>query len=139
MADFLAPEVAKPGSLDASRRLAAPIHTERHIRVVCVGAGASGLLMAYKLQKHFDNFSLQVFEKNPEVAGTWYENKYPGYVVSSSESPLSLLLLTDTAALVMSLHTTTRGASSQNSTGPRFIPRLRRFSSTSTDSPTSMD
>jgi cation diffusion facilitator CzcD-associated flavoprotein CzcO len=36
--------------------------------------------MAYKLQKHFSNFALQVYEKNPEVAGTWFENKYPGYV-----------------------------------------------------------
>ncbi|KAH7153049.1 hypothetical protein EDB81DRAFT_442195 [Dactylonectria macrodidyma] len=69
---------ANPGEVDASRRLVQPIHAERHVRVICVGAGASGLLMAYKLQKHFDNYSLQLYEKNPEVSGTWYENKYPG-------------------------------------------------------------
>lgn len=69
---------ANAGELDASRRLVNPIHAERHVRVICVGAGASGLLMAYKLQKHFENFSLQLYEKNPEVSGTWYENKYPG-------------------------------------------------------------
>jgi hypothetical protein len=23
---------------------------------------------------------LVVYEKNPEVSGTWYENRYPGYV-----------------------------------------------------------
>jgi cation diffusion facilitator CzcD-associated flavoprotein CzcO len=78
MADFLVPNVTGPGNLDASKRLAGPLHAERHVRVICIGAGASGLLMAYKLQKHFQNFSLQVYEKNPEVAGTWYENKYPG-------------------------------------------------------------
>lgn len=78
MADFLVPKTTGPGNLDASRRLAGPLQAERHVRIVCVGAGASGLLMAYKLQKHFQNFSLQVYEKNPEVAGTWYENKYPG-------------------------------------------------------------
>lgn len=78
MADFLVPDATSAGSLDASRRLAGPIHAERHIRIICVGAGASGLLMSYKLQKHFQNFSLRVYEKNPEVAGTWYENKYPG-------------------------------------------------------------
>ena len=64
--------------MDASKRLAGPIHSERHVRIILIGAGASGLLMAYKLQKHFNNFSLSVYEKNPEVAGTWYENKYPG-------------------------------------------------------------
>jgi cation diffusion facilitator CzcD-associated flavoprotein CzcO len=78
MADFLLTGAANAGSLDASRRLAGPIHAERNLRIVCVGAGASGLLMAYKLQKHFQNYSLAVYEKNPEVAGTWYENRYPG-------------------------------------------------------------
>lgn len=34
--------------------------------------------MAYKLQRHFNNYSLQVYEKNVEVSGTWFENKYPG-------------------------------------------------------------
>lgn len=60
------------------KRLGGPIHTERHVKIICVGAGASGLLMAYKLQRHFTNFSLTVYEKNPAVAGTWFENKYPG-------------------------------------------------------------
>ena len=78
MADLLLPQGAGPQERDASRRLQEPIHSERHVRVICVGAGASGLLMAYKLQKHFNNFSLSVYEKNPAVAGTWYENKYPG-------------------------------------------------------------
>lgn len=83
MADFVLPDAAvAPEEHNAARRLAGPIHTERHVRIICVGAGASGLLMAYKLQKHFNNFSLQIYEKNPEVAGTWYENRYPGYVSS---------------------------------------------------------
>lgn len=54
------------------------IHTERHVRIICVGAGASGLLFAYKLQRSFSNFSLVIYEKNEEVGGTWWENKYPG-------------------------------------------------------------
>lgn len=65
---------------DSSSRLRRPIHSERHVRVICIGAGASGLLLAYKLQKHFQNYSLTVYEKNAEVSGTWYENRYPGYV-----------------------------------------------------------
>ncbi|KAL3462618.1 hypothetical protein BJX64DRAFT_276962 [Aspergillus heterothallicus] len=55
-----------------------PIHTERHVRIICIGAGASGLLFAYKLQRSFKNFSLIIYEKNPEIAGTWFENRYPG-------------------------------------------------------------
>lgn len=87
MADFIIPDAAvSPEEHNATRRLNGPLHTERHIRIICVGAGASGLLMAYKLQKHFSNFSLQIYEKNPEVAGTWYENKYPGYVSFSYRS-----------------------------------------------------
>lgn len=39
------------------------IHHERPIRVICIGAGASGLLLAYKLQRSFHNFTLTVNKK----------------------------------------------------------------------------
>lgn len=81
MADFIIPTNTSP-ELHSRARLDGPIHAERHINIVVVGAGASGLLMAYKLQKHFKNYTLTVYEKNPEVSGTWYENRYPGYVTS---------------------------------------------------------
>ena len=58
-----------------------PIYEPRRkLEVVCVGAGASGLLVAYKLQKHFDNVDLTIYEKNVDVSGTWFENRYPGSV-----------------------------------------------------------
>lgn len=47
---------------------------QRTLKVVVIGAGASGLLLAYKLQRHFDDLDLKVFEKNPAVSGTWFEN-----------------------------------------------------------------
>ncbi|KAK1466334.1 monooxygenase [Colletotrichum cuscutae] len=78
MGDILLPEPTSAGDRDAARRPSAPIHSERHVRIICVGAGASGLLLAYKLQRHFSNYSLQCYEKNPSVAGTWFENRYPG-------------------------------------------------------------
>ncbi|TFK71445.1 FAD/NAD(P)-binding domain-containing protein [Pluteus cervinus] len=59
-------------------RLEQPLQSERRMRIICLGAGASGLLFAYKLQRSFSNFDLTLFEKNPDIAGTWYENKYPG-------------------------------------------------------------
>lgn len=77
MADFILP-MNSPAS-SSKKRLAAPIHTERHVKVICIGAGASGLLMAYKLDRHFQNFDLTVYEKNIDVSGTWFENRYPGY------------------------------------------------------------
>ncbi|OCK83368.1 FAD/NAD(P)-binding domain-containing protein [Lepidopterella palustris CBS 459.81] len=51
---------------------------KRTLKVIVIGAGASGLLMAYKLQRHFDNFEVTIYEKNKEPSGTWYENRYPG-------------------------------------------------------------
>lgn len=55
-----------------------PIYNERPMKIICIGAGASGLVFAYKLQRSFENFDLTVYEKNEEVSGTWYENRYPG-------------------------------------------------------------
>ncbi|KAH6699806.1 cyclohexanone monooxygenase [Leptodontidium sp. MPI-SDFR-AT-0119] len=48
------------------------------LRIIHVGAGASGLLCAYKARKMLDNYDLVCYEKNPEVGGTWWENTYPG-------------------------------------------------------------
>ncbi|KAI1358426.1 hypothetical protein F5Y08DRAFT_116319 [Xylaria arbuscula] len=67
-----------PSGRDASKRLENPIHSEKLMRIIIIGAGASGLLLAYKLQKDFQNISFIIYEKNPAVAGTWYENRYPG-------------------------------------------------------------
>lgn len=51
-----------------------------HLRVIGSGAGASGLCLAYKMFHHFklENVDLVIYEKNPGVGGTWYENRYPG-------------------------------------------------------------
>ncbi|KAI0161724.1 monooxygenase [Hypoxylon sp. FL1284] len=54
------------------------IYNERFVKVICVGAGASGIILAYKLKRSFTNYSLTVYDKNSEVSGTWYENRYPG-------------------------------------------------------------
>ncbi|KAI2673487.1 hypothetical protein CBS147333_8338 [Penicillium roqueforti] len=54
-------------------------HSEpRRLKVVHVGAGAAGLMMAYKAKNMLSNYELTVYEKNTEVGGTWFENKYPG-------------------------------------------------------------
>jgi cation diffusion facilitator CzcD-associated flavoprotein CzcO len=45
------------------------------LKVIHVGAGASGLLFAHKATKWLNNFELICYEKNPSVGGTWYENR----------------------------------------------------------------
>jgi hypothetical protein len=80
MADFPVHETINAGVLangnhavptDSQQRLGGPIHLERPVKIICIGAGASGLLFAYKIQRHFENFDLKVYEKNCEVSGTW--------------------------------------------------------------------
>ncbi|KAF3401649.1 putative sterigmatocystin biosynthesis monooxygenase stcW [Penicillium rolfsii] len=55
-----------------------PLHANRHLRVVCIGAGASGIYLAYRLKKLFTDYTLNVYEKNSGIGGTWWENRYPG-------------------------------------------------------------
>ena len=54
------------------------IYSLRFLRIVVVGAGPSGLLLAYKLQRSFQHFDLDIYDSNAEVSGTWYVNRYPG-------------------------------------------------------------
>lgn len=55
-----------------------PLGQTRHLRIVGVGAGASGINMIRTLRKHMDNYEHVVYEKNPDIGGTWFENRYPG-------------------------------------------------------------
>jgi 4-hydroxyacetophenone monooxygenase len=50
-------------------------------RVAIVGAGASGLCAGIRLAQAGIPFT--IFEKNDEVGGTWYENRYPGCAVDT--------------------------------------------------------
>lgn len=67
------------------------------MRVLTIGAGVSGILTAYQLQKYCQNVELKIFEcahlvivltstlpsdyinrKNDDIGGTWLLNRYPG-------------------------------------------------------------
>lgn len=54
------------------------LYQRRKIRVICVGAGAAGLQLAYKAERALKEVELQIYEKNNDVGGTWLENRYPG-------------------------------------------------------------
>jgi hypothetical protein len=64
------------------------IDEPRSLRVVVIGAGLAGITSTILLQAKVPGIQLTVFEKSLDVAGTWYENKYPGVVSSSSTSAL---------------------------------------------------
>lgn len=48
------------------------------IKIIHVGMGASGMLFAHKAEKFLQNYTLVCYEKNDQIGGTWYENRYPG-------------------------------------------------------------
>ncbi|KAJ4516740.1 hypothetical protein HRR88_007892 [Exophiala dermatitidis] len=50
----------------------------RKIRVLSIGAGVSGIMNAYHIQKYLENVEHVVYEKNEDIGGTWLENRYPG-------------------------------------------------------------
>ncbi|KZO89789.1 FAD/NAD(P)-binding domain-containing protein [Calocera viscosa TUFC12733] len=50
----------------------------RHLRVVVIGAGISGIYMGIRIPQVLENIDLVIYEKNSGVSGTWFENKYPG-------------------------------------------------------------
>ena len=50
----------------------------RPMKVIVIGAGISGILASIRFPRRIRNLDLVVYDKNPEVGGTWYENRYPG-------------------------------------------------------------
>ncbi|KPM46513.1 putative sterigmatocystin biosynthesis monooxygenase stcW [Neonectria ditissima] len=68
------------GKTDTSYEIGNHFHSEptKPIKIICVGSGISGLCLAFKLCRRLESFELAIYEKNPDIGGTWYENRYPG-------------------------------------------------------------
>lgn len=83
--------------IDSSYKYASPLISERALdqprplKVVYIGAGISGILAAIKFRQTVPDIDLVIYEKNPELGGTWYENKYPGCACGKIKSLLYLL------------------------------------------------
>ncbi|KAF7551343.1 hypothetical protein G7Z17_g5103 [Cylindrodendrum hubeiense] len=76
--DFYYPPVVSP---EAAYKVLEQYHSKpTKLRVACIGAGASGLCLGYKMGKQMipDSWELTLFEKNHHFGGTWLENTYPG-------------------------------------------------------------
>lgn len=55
-----------------------PLGEPRRIRVITIGAGASGLNLAHQIKTHMQEVDHIIYEKNADIGGTWFENRYPG-------------------------------------------------------------
>jgi hypothetical protein len=49
-----------------------------YIPVVVIGAGESGICMAYKLKQVYGHDAFRVYDRQAGVGGTWWINRYPG-------------------------------------------------------------
>lgn len=52
--------------------------TRKKLRVAMLGAGMSGLNFFKVAEEKLKNVEIVCYEKNADVGGTWYENRYPG-------------------------------------------------------------
>ena len=59
----------------------------RPLKVIGIGAGISGILAAIRLPGKVQDLDLVIYDKNEEVGGTWFENKYPGCACGRNRCP----------------------------------------------------
>lgn len=57
-----------------------PLFTPRKVRMICIGAGMSGLMLAHRIKTDpaYSFIDFTILEKNSGIGGTWFENRYPG-------------------------------------------------------------
>lgn len=56
----------------------------RPLKLIYVGGGISGICGAIEFIKQVPDLEMVIYEKNPELGGTWYENRYPGCACGKS-------------------------------------------------------
>lgn len=107
-----------------------PCYACRRLRVVCIGAGISGLTLAYHVS-HDTGVSefvdLAIYEKNAGIGGTWYENRYPGVAVRLHTRPCQDPTLNSTNHSVIYPRIFTHSLSSRIPTGAHFMPLVPKF------------
>jgi cation diffusion facilitator CzcD-associated flavoprotein CzcO len=53
-----------------------PVDAMRPIKVICIGAGMSGIICGARFPQRIPNLDLTIYEKNDDVGGVWYENRF---------------------------------------------------------------
>lgn len=61
------------------------IDEARPLKLIYIGAGISGIIAAIEFVKRVPHLDLVIYEKNPEIGGTWFENRYVIMQMSSSK------------------------------------------------------
>lgn len=51
------------------------IDEARPLKVIYIGAGVSGILAVIEFLRTVPSLDLVIYEKNPDIGGTWYENR----------------------------------------------------------------
>lgn len=52
------------------------IDAVRPLKLIYIGAGVSGILAAIRFRQAVPSLDLVIYEKNADVGGTWFENRY---------------------------------------------------------------
>ncbi|CAG8022785.1 unnamed protein product [Penicillium olsonii] len=50
----------------------------RPLKAIVIGSGISGILSCIRLRQRIPKLDLCIYEKNADLGGTWFENRYPG-------------------------------------------------------------
>ncbi|OQD87616.1 hypothetical protein PENANT_c005G08573 [Penicillium antarcticum] len=50
----------------------------RQLKIIVIGAGISGIQFAHDAVASLSALDLEIYDRNPCLGGTWYENRYPG-------------------------------------------------------------
>lgn len=65
-----------PAQVDWARLTMTDDPKNRKLRVLTIGGGVTGILLAYRLQKDASNVEHVIYEKNEDIGGTWLENRF---------------------------------------------------------------
>lgn len=105
------------------------IDEARPLRVVVIGAGISGILACIRFVQRIPNLEICIYDKNADIGGTWFENRYPGCACGRrypDKATLQRILLTPVNVKI-SQHTLTKQPSSQTKNGPSSMRVPLRF------------
>lgn len=59
--------------------------TRSRFKIIGIGAGASGLYLAYSCNKRMQDYDLTIYEKNGDIGGTWLESMQSSQRISDKK------------------------------------------------------
>lgn len=107
----------------------------RKVKVIVIGGGISGILCGIRIPQYIPSAELVIYDKNEDIGGTWFENKYPGLacgkVPSKKKCSDCSLLIANHPQTFPPIHT--RRLSNRTQAGLRSMRLGVRFSNTGTE------